>query len=450
MKKILLIAPPFYRLLGSHYNGLHLGIAYVAAVLQQHGHQAMVYNADYLDTAEYLNQKQLFDNYQSYKAIMNNPADPLWEVEIRGKIAEFNPDFIGIAMMTANYKAAKIIAGIARSINKNVKVVVGGAHPTLDPADTIAEKEFDYVIRGEGEFAFLELVENKNLESIKGLSYKKNGRAVHNEDRPFLQDLDILPYPNRDSFLNDTKFLDVGHLVTGRGCPFRCAYCGSPALWHGTVRLRSVENVMGELELLKKKYRTSNIHFADDTFTLKKARAKEICQQIIDRSLDIRWLCDTRADCLDKELIELMKKAGCIRLKIGVESGSNRVLKAMRKGETKEKIRRSVQWIKEVGVPFTAYFMTGFPEETNEDLKETIDFARELDADYNSLSVLAPYYGTQVWKDLEKSGKIIDREHWEYFYHQSQEMLINGDLDPVLIKEFWALNDTPAGEKKRV
>ena len=115
-----------------------------------------------------------------------------------------------------------------------------------------------------------------------------------------------------------------------------------------------------------------------------------------------------------------------------------------------EKIRQAVQWIKEVGVPFTAYFMTGFPTETNEDLKETIEFARELDADYNSLSVLAPYYGTQVWKDLEKAGKTIDREHWEYFYHQSQEMLINTDLDPALIKEFWALNDTPTGEKKRV
>jgi radical SAM superfamily enzyme YgiQ (UPF0313 family) len=450
MKKILLIAPPFYRLLGSHYNGLHLGIAYIAAVLQQHGHQAMVYNADYLDKAEYLNQKQLFDNYQSYKTALSNPADPLWEVEIRNKIAGFNPDFIGIAMMTANYKAAKIIAGIARSINKDVKVVVGGAHPTLDPEGTIAEKEFDYVIRGEGEFAFLELAENKSEESIKGLSFKKNGKLIHNENRPFLKDLDILPFPSRNSFLNDTKYLDACHIVTGRGCPFGCAYCGSPALWHRQVRLRSVGNVMAELEFLKQNYPNSTIHFADDTFTLKKERAKEICQRIIDSSLNINWLCDTRADCLDKELINLMKKAGCIRLKIGVESGSNRVLKAIRKGETKEQVRQTVSWIQEARLPLTVYFMTGFPTETNEDLKETIEFARELNADYYSLSVLAPYYGTQVWKDLEKAGKTINKEHWEYFYHQSQEMLVNGNLDPMLISQFWALNDTPTGEKKRV
>ena len=450
MSKVLLIAPPFYRLLGSHYNGLHLGIAYIAAVLQQHGHDARVYNADYLDTAEYLNQKQIFDNYQSYKAILQNISDPLWQVEIRNKIAGFAPDFVGITMMTANYKADKIIAGIVRSINRDIKVVIGGAHPTLDPAGTIAEAEFDYLIRGEGEFALLELVENRNIESIKGLSYKKNGRVMHNEDRPFLKDLDLLPYPSRNSFLNDTRYLDVGHIITGRGCPFSCAYCGSPALWHRTARFRSVANVMGELEFLKKNYQSTLIHFADDTFTLKKDRAKEICQQIIDRKLNIGWLCDTRADCLDKELINLMKKAGCIRIKIGVESGSNRVLKAIHKGETKEKIRQAVDWIKEAGLPLTVYFMTGFPTETNEDLKETIEFARELEADYYSLSVLAPYYGTQLWKDLEKAGRTIDKEHWEYFYHQSQEMLVNGNLDPMLISQFWALNDTPAGEKKRV
>ena len=450
MTRVLLIAPPFYRLLGSHYNGLHLGLGYIAAVLQQHGHEAKIYNADYLDTAEYLNQKQLFDNYQSYKAILNNPTDPLWEVEIRKKIAGYGPDFIGIAMMTANYKAAKIIAGIAKSTNRDIKVVVGGPHPTLDPEETIAEKEFDYLIRGEGEFAFLELVENKDITSIKGLYYKINGNVVHNEDRPFLKDLDTLPYPSRNSFLNDTKYLDVGHLITGRGCAFSCAYCSSPALWHRTARFRSVANVMGELEFLKKNYQTSAIHFADDTFTMKKDRAKEICRQIIERSLNINWLCDTRADCLDKELINLMKKAGCIRIKIGVESGSNRLLKVICKGETKEKVRQAVNWIKEAGLPLTAYFMTGFPQETNEDLKETIEFAREINADYYSLSVLAPYYGTQVWKDLEKSGKTIDKEHWEYFYHQSQEMLVNGNLDPTLISQFWALNDTPAGEKKRV
>ena len=145
-----------------------------------------------------------------------------------------------------------------------------------------------------------------------------------------------------------------------------------------------------------------------------------------------------------------MKRAGCIRIKIGAESGSDRILKLIRKGVTKEKIRKTVTLIKEAGLPLTVYFMTGFPQETNEDLRQTIEFAQELDADYNSLSILAPYYGTEIWDNLENSGKKPDREHWDYFYHQSQEMLLNDDLDPELIGQFWALNDTPLGEKKRV
>ena len=446
MKRILLIAPPFYRLLGSHYNGLHLGIAYIAAILKEHGHFVKIYNADYCETTEYVNQRQLFENYPSYKAILNDPANPIWG-EIRDNISSFAPDLIGITMLTANYKAAKIIAKIAKSLKNNVEVVVGGVHPTLDPEGTLAEEEFDYVIQGEGEFALLELADNQGAEEIKGLSFKKDNQLIHNESRAFIRDLDTLPYPCRDSFLNDTKYLDFGYLITGRGCPFSCAFCASPQLWHRTVRFRSVSTVISELEYLQTNYNSSLIHFVDDTFTLNKYRAKEICRQIINRRLDIRWVCDTRADGLDKELVALMKRAGCIRIKIGVESGSDRILKAMRKGVTRKEIRQAVGLIKAEELPLTVYLMIGFPGETNEDLQQTIEFARELDADYYSLSVLAPYYGTQVWNDLEKSGKKIDAEHWEYFYHQSQDMLVNGSLDPVMVSKFFALNELGKGER---
>jgi anaerobic magnesium-protoporphyrin IX monomethyl ester cyclase len=444
MKKVLLMAPPFYRLLGSHYNGLHLGIAYIAAVLKEQGHFVKIYNADYSGTTEYVNQKQLFDNYPSYKAILNDLGNPIWG-EIKDNISSFAPDLIGITMLTANYKADKIIARIAKSLNNNVKVAVGGAHPTLDPEGTLANEEFDYVIRGEGEFTLLELADDMEEKEIKGLSFKKNNKIIHNESRPFIEDLDVLPFPSRDSFWNDTKYLDFGHVITGRGCPFACAYCASPLLWQRTARFRSIANVINELDFLQTNYAPPVIHFADDTFTLDNRRAKEICRQIINRRLKIRWVCDTRADHLDKELIALMKQAGCIRIKIGVESGSDRILKILRKGVNKEKIRQGVGLIKEAGLPLTVYLMIGFPQETNEDLKQTIELARELDADYYSLSVLAPYYGTQVWHDLEKSGKQMDKQHWEYFYHQSQDMLVNSSLDPVLVSEFFALNELGRG-----
>jgi anaerobic magnesium-protoporphyrin IX monomethyl ester cyclase len=449
MKRILLIAPPFYRLMGSHFNGLHLGMCYIAAVLKEKGHDVKVYNADYVDSDAYLNQKQLFDNYTSYKAILNDPGHAIWR-EIKDKIAGFAPELIGIAMLTANYTAAKYIARIAKDIDSKVKIAVGGAHPTLDPEKTLVEKDFDYLVRGEGEITFLELAGDRELAKISGLSFKKDRQPFHNRSRPFIKDLDSLPFPSRDAFLNDTRYMDFGHIITGRGCPFNCAYCASPKLCHRIARFRSVPNVIEELELVKASYNSPIIRFADDTFSLNKLRAIDMCRQIIARGLEIQWLCDTRADRVDGELLTAMKEAGCIRIKIGVESGSERVLKRIRKGVSKEAIRRAVALIKEKQLPLTVYLMAGFPGETNEDLSQTIEFGKELDADYYSLSILAPYYGTKIWSDLQKSNRKIDREHWEYFYHQSQEMLINDDLDPELIRQFWALNDTPQGEKRRV
>lgn len=448
-KKILLIAPPFYRLLGSHYNGLHLGIAYIASVLKQHGHDVKVYNADYYDTSEYLNQQQLFNGFASYKEILHNLSHPIWG-EIMKKISSFNPDFLGITMLTANYQAARNISMLAKVINGDIKIVVGGTHPTLDPEGTLAESDFDFLIRGEGEFSFLELVDGQAKESIKGLSFKEGNKLIHNPDRPFIENLDTLPFPSRDAFLNDTAYFNSGFIVTGRGCPFSCAYCASPQFWHRTVRFRSVSNVMEELEYLQANNNSSLVHFADDTFTLNRDRAEEICRQIIERQMHVEWICDTRADCVDRELLKLMKMAGCARVKIGVESGSPRILKSMQKGEDIGKIKQAVRLIKQAGLPVTAYLMTGFPGETNEDLRQTIAIARELDADYYSLSIVAPYYGTRIWKDLEKSGKKPDKAHWDYFYHQSQEMLLNDGLDPGLIGQFWALNETNRGEKKRI
>lgn len=192
---------------------------------------------------------------------------------------------------------------------------------------------------------------------------------------------------------------------------------------------------------------SSIVRFVDDTFTSNKHRAKEICRGIIDKQLGVRWVCDTRTDCLDEELVALMKKAGCIRIKIGVESGSDRILRKVRKGITTGQIREAVKLIKEQQLPLTIYLMAGFPGETSEDLRQTIEFAKELNADYYSLSILAPYYGTHIWSDLEKSGKKLDKDHWEYFYHQSQRMIVNDNLDPGLVREFFALNEFGRGER---
>lgn len=440
MNRILLVAPPFYRLMGSHYNGLPLGIAYIAAVLKERGHLVRLYNTDYQDSPDYASQRQLFESSSSYKAALDDLTHPIWS-EIRGNIAAFAPDILGITMLTPNYKSAQTMARIGKALNPDMRVVVGGAHPTLDPEGTIVRDEFDYLIRSEGEYAFLELVEGQAEENILGLSWKRDGRIIHNESRPFIDDLDTIPFPCRDSFLNSADHLDVSYVMTGRGCPFSCSFCASPQIWHRTTRLRSVPNVMMELEHIIETINPPLIRFTDDTFNLNQSRTKEICRQIIDRRLHMQWVCDARADCLDRESLALMKEAGCVRIKIGVESGSDRILKMIKKGLTREKIIRAVALIKECGIPLTVYLMAGFPQESNDDLRQTIGLAKEVDADYYSLSVLAPYYGTQIWRELEESGRRQDREHWEYFYHQSQDMIVSDGLDPMIVNEFLALNE---------
>lgn len=439
-KKILLLNTPFYRLMGSHYNGHSLGIGYIAACLNEHGHEAKLYNADYLNSEEYINQRGIFEGYASYKTIMNNPEHPIWE-EIVTFIQNYGPDILGITSYTANIKSARIIAKKLKELDKGLKIVVGGDHPTLDPDGTIRYEKFDYLVRGEGEFALLELANGVNESKILGLSYKRRGEIIHNPDRPFIHDLDCLPFPDRDSILNSNSNLDVGQVITGRGCPYTCTYCISPKKWKKQVRFRSIKNIIAEIEYIKRNYGSALIYFVDDTFTLNKKRAKELMQQIIEKDIQIQWKCDTRADHIDRELAQLMKLSGCVRAKIGVESGSDRILKKIRKRETTEDIRRGITLSKEAGVPLTVYLMAGFPGETNEDLRQTIKFAKEIDAEYYSLSILAPFYGTQIFREFEDSGHKLDKEHWEYFYHQSGDMILNNNLDLEIINEFLALNE---------
>ncbi len=413
--KTLLIAPPFYRLMGSHYNGVHLGLAYICAVINKNGHEAKIFNADYENKPEYLNQIQLFNNSNLYKEILNDPSHPIWK-EIRSKIESYKPDVVGITMMTANYKPAKFIAMIAKDVNKDIRTVVGGVHPTL--ADITHETCFDYIIKHEGEFGILMLP--------KEFTERRIG------DYQFIKNLDGIPFPDRESYLNETQYMDYGNIITGRGCPYSCSYCASPQLWNHRTRYRTVDNVIAELEFMKRKWNPV-VHFVDDTFTLDRERVYQICRRMI--GMGLKWVCDTRADCLDRELIALMKLSGCIRIKLGVESGSERILNSIHKRVDKAKIRESVALIKRRHIPLTIYLMAGFPDETDDDLQQTIDFAHELEADYCSLSILAPYYGTEIWNQVK-----ADKEHWEYFYHQNKET-INKNLSPRMIDKFLALGE---------
>ena len=170
---------------------------------------------------------------------------------------------------------------------------------------------------------------------------------------------------------------------------------------------------------------------------------------MIDEKLGMKWKCEARADHLDEEICELMHEAGCERVKIGFESGSNRILSQIKKLETREEMLKGAAMLKKAKVPFSGYFMAGFPGETDDDVRETIDFAKKVEADYYSLSVLAPYYGTELYEQLVENGHSLDQQPWEYFFHQSPKLMVNDKISTKVLEDFLSLNDLNNKDKKK-
>ena len=468
MAKVLLVNPPFYRLLGSHYNANSLGIAYIASYLNKRGHDAWLYNADYVSDKNYINLKKIFNNFKNYKSYFKEPDNPLWN-EVKDKILSFKPEWVGYTSYTANISAIKIISDKIKLANPDIKQFVGGVHATLDKNLLNTLTSIDYSVQREGEEASLALVENKDPKKIPGVISRGKEGLINNGIAPVIENIDNLPLPERDKLWaipeNEKKNVDVSYICTIRGCPYKCTYCASPFHWdRKTTRLRSPESVIDEMRHLKEHYwhgtkfdysASANIsekeslkiedntlvYFVDDVFTVNKKRVKKLLRMMIDQKLGMRWKCEARADHLDDEICELMAEAGCERVKIGFESGSDRILKQVKKLETRDEMLIGANMLKKAGVPFSAYFMTGFPGETDNDVKQTIDFAKQIEADYYSLSVLAPYYGTELYDQLVENGHALDKQPWEYFFHQSPKPMVNDKISTKVLKEYLELNE---------
>ena len=468
MARILLVNPPFYRLLGSHYNANSLGIAYIASYLNKRGHDAWLYNADYLSDKNYSNLKKMFNNFSNYKSYFKQPDHEIWH-EVKDKILSFKPEWVGYTSYTANISAIKIISEKIKASDSHIKQFVGGVHATLDKNLLNTLTAVDYSIQREGEEAVYALVENKDPKKIPGVISRGPDSLIFNGLAPIIKDVDNLPFPERDKFWgipeSEKKNVDVSYINTIRGCPYKCTYCASPFHWdRKTTRLRSPESVIDDMRHLKDNYCQGTnfdysasayigekeslkiedntlVYFVDDVFTVNKKRVKKLLRMMIDQKLGMRWKCEARADHLDDEICELMAEAGCERVKIGFESGSDKILKQVQKLETRDEMLEGANMLKRAGVPFSAYFMTGFPGETDEDVKQTIDFAKQIEADYYSLSVLAPYYGTELYDQLIKNGHALDKQPWEYFFHQSPKPMVYDKISKKVLQEYLNLSE---------
>jgi len=338
--------------------------------------------------------------------------------EIARLILFNNPQVVGITCLTPRFPIAMDIAAECKRINPEVITVVGGPHVTGLSKHVLKEKAVDYGVVGEGEVAFLELINNiavgKPVDEVANLIYRHNGKIHINPVRPFIIDLDALPFPAWDllklDHYVDSAFYEGPHLglMSARGCPYDCYFCGSRVVWGRRVRYRSPANILAEIEEAINKYNIREFMFYDDTFTKQRKRIIEFCEGVIARCLDIRFYAQVRVDTIDLEITKKLKKAGCFAVAIGVESGNDAILKTMGKNLTKDQIRTGCTVLKAAKMPFLASYIIGHPGDTHETIQQTIDFATELDADQSKFLIATPYPGTRFFDMAVAQGIISD------------------------------------------
>lgn len=332
------------------------------------------------------------------------------------------PNIVGITGTTPAFANMKKVAEDVRRSLPSTLVVVGGSHITAAPEYTMGFDCFDVGVIGEGEITFLELVKKVEhyglcvLSDIKGIIYRKDGGLVKTEARPPIRDLDSLPFPARQlqpplGAYRPTpasyRELPLGVLMTSRGCPSKCTFCDR-AVFGSTFRQRSADNVLDEIEELIGKFGARELRFFDDTFTLNKERVFEICDKFKERKIKIPWTCLTKVTNISEGMLKKMKQAGCWQVLFGLESGDERMLKLLKKGNTIEQNERAVRLAKQAGLSTRADFIVGTPGETLESLKRTLNFAIRLGVDYAHFNKFVPFPGTELYEMLTRQGYKFD------------------------------------------
>jgi len=434
--RILLIEPPFFRFKGANSEIFPIGLGYVASLLHKNNYFVKVYNGEQFSEAEatsVVSYQDLLDSHKKFIAGLHDNNHFIWR-EVQEYIKKYKPTIIGMGTTTTKMKSALKIAEIAKSLDSNIKIVIGGLHATIMPDDILKSNNVDFAVRGEGEFTFLELVQalenGTSVSHIKGLSYiDSNGKEIKNPDRQFLEDLDALPFPDKNLIIEEQKAKAKYQIIfCSRGCPYRCNYCNTASIWGRKVRYHSVPRIIEEIKRIKEQEHTNHIQFFDDTFTLSPPWVTELCTAMIKEDLQITWSCLTRLDRLDEKLLMLMKQAGCNGIAMGVESGSQRVLDSIKKDITLEKIFAGQDIINKVGISWDAFIMLGMPYETKDDMYATLLLMKKLQCRSIILSVFTPYPGTELYDVTKEMGLLSTDKDWEKYSDQSAENSFNKNV----------------------
>ena len=332
-----------------------------------------------------------------------------WE-DFEEDFKQFQPDFLILSITTPSLEKDMKACDMAKSIKPECCTIAKGAHfHHNDHSALETYRSLDIVFRGEYELAVGEVAQSDDLSQVQGITYRDQEGIHRTPDRPFLENLDEIPYPARHLAKNELYFRpDTGDLqttiVTSRGCPAKCVFCLAPKVSGSRVRRRSPENIIGELKECVEKHGIRDFLFRSDLFTMDKKWILELCGRIQEEKLDIRWSCNSRVDTIDPIRLKAMREAGCWLVAFGVESGSPELLKMMRKGANIDQARKAIRLCREEKVKSSVYFLVGLPWETEETFQQSSDLAVELDPDFLEIFYPYPFYGTELYDISVREG----------------------------------------------
>lgn len=345
--------------------------------------------------------------------MVDYPAEKRGWDEFRADFTAFKPDVIMLSITTPSLHKDVEAARIAKEIDPNVLTVAKGAHFHVLDRDSLEKfPQLDCVIRGEYEITAAELGRRLPLEEIAGLTWRREtGEIVKNPDRGFIDNLDTIPFPARHLTKNELYFRPdtmepQTTIVTNRGCPHSCIYCLAPVVSGKKNRYRSTDNVLAEIEQCVNEFGIRSFLFRSDLFTQNKKWVIELCQKIIDRGLKIQWASNSRVDCINREMLEWMKKAGCWIIAFGVESGNQEILEKIKKKATVDQAREAVRLCREVGINSSIYLLMGLPWDTPQTIEDNVRLAKEIQPDFVEVFYSYPFPGTELHRIALEHGLI--------------------------------------------
>ncbi len=346
------------------------------------------------------------------------------------KVIEFNPDIVGFSVVTYNIDAAKSLTHKIKKLNPKIITVFGGYHPTAEPS-VVKDESIDYVVVGEGEQTFLDLVhaiENgDSLSKVKGIAYF-DGEVKITAPRERINNLDELPFPLRDkSILNDCKIEGfvypspskqnaVAQELYSRGCLYNCTFCCSPSMWGKAVKYRTPTSVIAEMKQLQNQFGTNLFFFADLTFNLNKRKIIELCNEMLENDLNTYWYAMCRPDNVESKLISIMEKAGCSRIAYGIDSINDKTLQMIKPNQkiNLETMKTVLEITNQSSISTRAFVIIGYPWETKQDLLEAKEFLKRLPIDDLRIGILTPLPGSAIYEEFKKEGLLLHEDFSKY------------------------------------